>query len=293
MRLTSLSIRRFKIFGLFPVVRLIQIIENPKYIIHILKKNIYYKNDKRDYSIYYEKINFLSANETLIYLIEKNISLARFGDGEFDQLFGAGEYPPDSDWSQKWSKSLENDLKNLLENQSKKLLLAFYPPSVFLASKNSKPQKVFSYNMWIDMKRMLWKYLKPEMVYGHAQLFIHQVIADFDWDLFKKHVSNKEIIIVTGNTKSIEHLKLGKQTYFIEAGNTDAYERKGQIISKIKALFTNNNISKKSALIFLSLGPTACLIANELKDEFVCWDTGHIFEFAASNFFETLINKSE
>ena len=46
-------------------------------------------------------------------------------------------------------------------------------------------------------------------------------------------------------------------------------------------------------LIFLSLGPTACLIANELKDEFVCWDTGHIFEFAASNFFETLINKSE
>ena len=90
----SLFFRKISVFGRFPFVRLIQIIDNPIYLMHLVKKNLIYKRVGHKYGEKYKDHIFLSAQDTLEELINNNVSLARFSDGEFEQLTGGGEYPP-------------------------------------------------------------------------------------------------------------------------------------------------------------------------------------------------------
>ena len=69
--LKKIEIRKYEVFGFFPVVRLISIIENPLYIIHLIKKNLWYKRFGKDFSYKYKKFKFLSAQETLELLIKE------------------------------------------------------------------------------------------------------------------------------------------------------------------------------------------------------------------------------
>ena len=153
--LKKIEVRKFEIFGVFPVVRLISVIENPRYIIHLIKKNLWYKRFAPDYSYKYEDIEFLSAQESLEVMIRDKLSLARFSDGEIEQLVGAGEYPPDSDWAQKNSRELVTAIGANLSSVKPGLLVAVDPPSTFLAGRDSKHEIAFGYNMWVDMRRIM------------------------------------------------------------------------------------------------------------------------------------------
>lgn len=290
--LKKIEVRKFQIFGLFPIVRLISIIENPKYILHLFLKNIWYKRFGKDYSHKYDEIKFLSAQETLEKMIKEKLSLARFSDGEIEQLVGAGEYPPDSDWSQKNSKSLVSAISSNLSSTNENLLIAVDPPSTFLASRNSKHDIEFGYNMWVDMRRIMWKFLDENRSYGHCHLFIRDNCPDLDWRMLRNYFANRNIIVATGNIHLINHLKLGLTTNFIECGTVNAYEKKDDIKSKIISCITENDFLIENVLVLACLGPTAGIIAEELLDfSLQVWDTGHIFEFASENFIEKELNQ--
>jgi hypothetical protein len=286
----KLSLRKFSFCGRFPLIRLQQVLDNPSYILHIIKKNIFYKHDKIDYSSKYKKFKFLSGQETLESLISSGKSLARFSDGEFEMLTGAGIYPPDSDWSQRWSKGLVKDLETVLSSADDRLLVAVDPPSTFLAAPDSVHPIRFEYNMWIDMRRTMWKYLSPQMNYGHSHLFLQQNCPDVNWALLKSYMSNYDIIVATGNIQSLRHLRLGRNTFFVECGKDNAYERIDSIKQSIRDKISAEKLDKCSTIVFASLGASAGIIAYQLLFENIrVWDTGHMFEFAAKDFIENVL----
>ena len=281
-----LFIRKIKLFGKFPFVRLFQIVDNPAYLFHIFLKNVFYKRDQTNYAKKYSNFKFISGQATLEHLITTGKSLSRFSDGEFDQITGGGEYPPDSNWSQKWSKSLQADLINVLSSINTKLLIAVDPPTTFLSMKKQKHAIPFEFNMWVDMRRLMWRFLKSGNKYGHSHLFIRKNCPDLNWGMLKNFLREKIVIIATGNINLISHLKIGKRTYFIECGTKNAYERKNSIKLEIINLLQNKNIKKKESIILLSLGPTATILASELLNyKIQAWDTGHIFRFLDKNLF--------
>ncbi|WP_080965554.1 GT-D fold domain-containing glycosyltransferase [Chromobacterium subtsugae] len=280
-----LFLRRISVFGRFPFVRLIQILDNPYYLLHIIKKNLIYKRSTTDYSAKYNAFKFLNGQETLEDLINNRKSLARFSDGEFEQITGAGIYPPDSDWCQRWSKSLTDDLVKTLSSSDDRLLVAVDPPSTFLGKRNSVHSIDFEYNMWVDMRRLLWTFLCPGKSYGHSHLFIEKNSPDFNWRQFKDYLREKYVIVATGNVQKISGLNLGLKTYFIECGTENAYERKSTIKDEILSLIQHENLYKNDVIVLLSLGPTASILAREFIEDGVCaWDTGHMFKFAAKKF---------
>jgi hypothetical protein len=284
-----LSLRRIKILGRFPFVRIIQVLDNPRFIFHILKKNIFYKRESQNYSSRYSSYKFLNGEESLQHIIDHKVSMARFSDGEIGILMGAGIYPPDSNWSQKWSKELQYALSNVLKSSSDNLFIAVDPPCVFLASKNSKHPIPFEWNMWIDTKRNLFKFLNAGQKYGHCHLFLPENSPEFNWKKFKSYLTERNVIVCTGNIESISHLNLGITTDFIECGANNAFEKKEVVKSNIYKCIKDNDYSRNSVIIMLCLGPTACILASEMVDLQVL-DTGHMFEFAAKGFLEVKLS---
>lgn len=275
-----LFFRKIKFFGKFPFIRFFQILDNPAYLLHIVLKNVYYKRDQTNYANKYDSFIFLSGQDTLEHLIATGKNLSRFSDGEFDQITGGGEYPPDSNWCQKWSRSLQSDLKKLLSNVNPKLLIAVDPPTTFLSTTKQEHAIPFEYNMWIDMRRLMWRFLKAGNKYGHSHLFIRGNCPDVNWDILKNFLRKKNVIIATGNVNLISHLKMGKKTYFLECGTTNAYERKKTIKFEIINLIKSKRLKKKESIVLLSLGPTAAILANELLGYKIhAWDSGHMFRF--------------
>jgi len=287
----SLFFRRISIFGRFPFVRLIQVIDNPAFILQMLKKNLIYKRSTIEYKPMYAQFKFLSGQETLEELMSSGRSLARFSDGEFELITGAGIYPPDSDWCQKWSSELRDDTLSALSSSDSRLLVAVDPPSTFLASRDSIHSIRFEWNMWVDMRRLMWKYLAPGGVFGHSHLFLKTNCPDLDWKTMKNFLADKNIVIATGNIEKLMHLNLGMHTFFIECGTENAYERKDEIKREIRELISSAGLSKDKTIVFASLGPTAGIIAHQLLDDNICvWDTGHMFEFADKNFIENVLD---
>ncbi|QUM79386.1 DUF1792 domain-containing protein [Moritella sp. 5] len=283
----NISLRKISIFGKFPFIKLQQIIDNPKYLLHLIIKNIWYKFDRKDYSSKYQNIDILEPNETLKILVSNHCSFARFSDGEFDILTGAGIYPPDSNWSQLWSSELEKKLKQVLSSTDDRLFIAVDPKETFLSTKEKQHKIPFEYNMWIDMKRMMWKFLHEGRQYGHCHLFIKKNAPDFEWDIFRNYVENYDVIVVTGNTKAIKHLSIGNTTYFIDVGTNDAFSNLNVIEGRVLDCIKGNKLDKKNTIVFASLGPTACILAHELLSyDIRVWDTGHMFEFADKKFME-------
>ncbi|MDE3059512.1 MAG: DUF1792 domain-containing protein [Pseudomonadota bacterium] len=290
----GLFFRRIRIGGRFPFIRLIQVRDNPLYLLHMAVKNLVFKREPvAKYRDRYAAMTFLSGQQTLEDLITHGKSLARFSDGEFEMITGAGIYPPDSDWCQRWSKPLVKDLLAALSSADPRLLVAVDPPETFLGERDSVHPIPFEYNMWIDMRRLMWRYLRPGRSYGHCHLFLRTNCPDLNWSQLREFFRDRDVIIATGNTHKLSHLVLGRRNFFIECGTEHAYEKKERIKADIRALITRENLDRSNTLVLASLGATAPILAHQLLDEGICvWDTGHMFEFAASGFIESVFDQA-
>ena len=146
--------------------------------------------------------------------------------------------------------------------------------------------------MWVDMRRLMWKFLTKGKKYGHSHLFVPKNCPDLNWSMLEEFFSRKNIIIATGNIDKIKDLTLGKNTNFIDCGTENAYERKEEIKQAISKEIFDKGYKKSETIILASLGPTAGIIARELLAEDICvWDTGHMFKFAAKEHLEHMANK--
>jgi hypothetical protein len=265
----------------FPLVRFKQFINNPVYMLFWLKRTLIYKRTSYKYVPQIKKISQKSPSETLNDIITRNLSVIRFGDGEFGLLSGAGIYPPDSDWSQRYSKELSQNIEQQMTLCDQKILIAFPPKQHLIYKDGDKPQLDVIPSMHTEARIFLWRYLNPNQVYGDWSVFMPHHNIDLDWEKIRTHINSKTVVIVSGGTDNLRDVQLGARTLFVECGKHDAFERRFQIIAKIDSLIKKETLNSKQTIFWVSLGCTAGCIVEHLVDHgFVGWDTGHIFRFA-------------
>jgi hypothetical protein len=276
---------RVSVFGKFPFVRLKQIASNPPYLWYFLKRLFYYKHVSERYIPLYTGFRFLTPGETLQKIIRERLSLARFNDGEFGILVGAGIFPPDSDWSQRYSSALLDRMGAVLGSQNNQVLVAVPDPSIFLATKKEARERGVLRSMWTEARMNLHHYLHRSREYGNSNVFIPEHHPDLPWEKLYDFLRTKDVVIVTGGTENLRHVQLGRRTYFVEAGKHNAFERYETIVTDLKTLIEREGLSKESTLIMASLGPTADILALDLTDEgYQVWDTGHFFKYTNKKF---------
>lgn len=267
----------------FPSVRIKQIVSNPAYLFFWIKRALMYKRSSFRLIPKYKKVDQMSPQETLADIIKNNRSIIRFGDGEFGLLSGAGIFPPDSDWSQKYSSKLKKTIERQLQLNDSRILIALPPMNHLCYQIGDVPAMDVIPSMHTEARLFLWKCLQTGYLYGDWSVFMPHHHHGIDWRLIASHLEGKNVVIVTGGTEKIQDITLGAKTFFVECGKHNAFERTEEIISSLNQVITENSLEPQNTLFWISLGCTAGVIVEELVAKgFVAWDTGHIFRFASS-----------
>lgn len=269
----------------FPLVRLRQFVTNPLYVFFWLKRVFWYK--KHSFDDIEQRLNDyhpMSPEETLKYIIENNKSIIRFGDGEFGVLSGAGIFPPDSDWSQRYSSKLKHGLMRLMRLQSKNVVLAFPSREFLLQRAETEVHDHIIPHMHIEARLFLPYFIKHNEKYGDCRVFVSSILKEKGIELIREHLANKKVVIVTGNAKSLPVGKIGKELYFVDAGKHDAFARYSDIICDVETLISSEKLEPHETLFMISLGATAGFLVEYLSSlSFTAWDTGHMFRMLELN----------
>lgn len=274
----------------FPLVRIKQFISNPIYILFWLCRSLLYKRTSFKYVSKYLNVDQLTPKETLADIVNNNRSIIRFGDGEFGLLSGAGIFPPDSDWSQRYSLALKKTIERQLQLTDPRILIALPPMQHLRYQTGDHPSLDVIPSMHTEARMYLWRYLQVGHRYGDWSVFMPQHNKEIDWKLISSYLNGKTVVIVTGGTEKLKYVTIGVKTLFVECGKYDAYERKDDIIARLNELVQIHALKHESTLFWVSLGCTAGVIVEHLvSNGFVAWDTGHIFRFAATEIRKELV----
>ncbi len=274
---------------IYPLVRIKQLIYNPFYIFYYIKRVLFYKKSSFNYEEKYKNIKQLNEVETLKYIIENNKSIIRLNDGEFGLLAGGGIFYGNS-WSQKYSKKIKIEIERILLSKNKNYIMALTPiPLIFSKINNELNDK----NMHTETRMFAWKYLNENELYGSGSVFMINHHKNINWDLISNYIRNKNIIIVTGNTKSLSNIKLGVNTFFIECGEPHgAFSKIEKIKKRILETINKEKLEKNNSLFMISLGPSAMFITEFLSElNYIAWDTGHIFKNHYKDIEKSLMSK--
>ncbi|MCR1823329.1 SP_1767 family glycosyltransferase [Terrisporobacter muris] len=225
-------------------------------------------------NIFTNKIDIMTIEESIDYIIENKCSLSRFGDGEM-KLISRERID-----FQQYDQRLSNKLKELLQSDEDNHIVGI--PDVFKSLNKYQNEAKF---YW---KRHIWKYghswfglINKKKKYLNS--FISRCYMIFNkkdnskkyFDKIKEIWSNRDIIIIEGeesrlgigndlfdNTKSIKRILAPKR---------DAFDVYDEVLK-----YVDNNI-EKNKLILLALGPTATVMAYDLaKLGYQAIDIGHI-----------------
>ena len=233
--------------------------------------------DEMNLKLFY-RLRIMSPHKTVKKIIKNNYSIARFGNGEFDQMFGY-----DDEEFQKSSVCLSEKLKQVFLNDNKSFLICLAGSLNSLRGFNSYSSQFWS--RWNKNHKKttvieIRKIMKKNYSYGDA--LITRPYMDYRsskhakkmFALLKRIWNNKEIIIIEGaqtrlgvgndlfdNTKSIKR---------IIAPSVNAFESYDKIFNSICELHNNE-------LVIMALGPTATILASDLNIIGIqALDLGHI-----------------
>lgn len=265
------------------VSRLRKFFDNPRAILYFLKRTLYDDFVADRYVPFYKKIHFLTAEETFNYVIDNNCSLVRFGDGEFSLMRGASIYF--NGWRQKYSDDLKDGLIKALSSQEKNILICLpgeylTRSKIDLATTNQENE----YNFWVNAKVLCKKYIHKDTVYGSCFAFYPRFNTSINFLKLKEYLQKKEVVIITSNTSRFETIELGRKTYLIEAPSSDSWDKEKEIITSLKKLTEENNLSRENTLIMVSMGSAAKVVTYTLAvDGYTAWDAGQFFDVAYKN----------
>lgn len=218
--------------------------------------------------------DILDDEKVIDEIINKNKSLARFGDGEFKWIMNIKQNS-----FQKNDIVLSNKLKECLNSNNPNLLIGIPKALIKMDDYNR-----FAKNIW---KRFICLYgmkcydmIPKNRVYADTN--ITRFYMDYkDKSNVKKRIDNlkliwenKDIIIVEGYKTKLginnDLLDNAKSIHRILVPNKDAFDRYNDIYNEVIKQNKNN-------LILLSIGPTATVLANDLsKIGFQAIDIGHV-----------------
>lgn len=238
-------------------------------------KNIGNINFKCPVELIFNGLNVLSDEETLDEIIINNKSISRFGDGEFNLIFGIDV------GFQNYNKKLSKKLRHILKCQEKDLLVGINIPY-----KNEHlfkyTDKVKNYYVnWVEknkceLSRVINKnklYSSSEITRFYFEYKDKEKIPNYIKKL-KKIWDRKDVLIIEGemsrlginndlfnNTKSIKR---------IICPSENAFDKYDKIINEVIKFDKKN-------LILIALGPTATVLTYDLyKLGYQAVDVGHI-----------------
>lgn len=218
----------------------------------------------------------LSMDVTLDMLISNETSIGRFGDGEFDIIFGR------SQGFQKSNTELAKRLKQVLRANGERDNFIVGVPDCFseLSQFTDEAQKHWSIRL--DKERIKWyRAMNLNNAYANAQITRFY----FDWAdkslcagwllKLKKLWNSKDVIIVEGDKTRLgvgnDLLKNANSVKRIIAPAENAFDSYEKIVDSVKS-----HVHTGSTLL-LALGPTATVLAYDLSVLGYCaLDVGHI-----------------
>lgn len=241
-----------------------------------LVMNAIYRHQNRKY-----RLDILSSEETIDYILQTNCSVARFGDGEFEMVL-----QPDRDLGfQGRNSTLSEKMKSVLGNQNPNLLICvpFTLNDLHGRTKHSR-MFWFSWGKRNDQHHRIVELIRqcqPDgYVYGDSQItrpYIAYRTAEHAVGIFsamKKIWDGQDILFVEG-----EKTRLGVGNDLFDNARsvkrvlcpaTNAFDRYDEILDAVKSVWNGE-------LILLALGPTATVLAADLADSGIrAMDLGHV-----------------
>lgn len=245
--------------------------ESLNYYIKATRINLAYFSHKALHIPFYhlisKKVKILSDKETVDKIINEKISVTRFGDGEFELIFGRDLK------FQKHNKEIADRLTEVLLSKKKNLLTCvnkkMFSKLNDKASINRSYRRMLTNHIYFFTNKFNLKY-----TYGEAsftRFYIDNPNKDKDYkkigdyiNKIKKIWENRDILIVEG-----ELSRLGVGNNLFE--NTKSIKR---ILCPIKDAFSSYNEilsntinnSKNGELVLIALGPTATILAHDLHE---------------------------
>ncbi len=233
------------------------------------------KNDFIECEKILGKFNILSPEETIDVLYRENKSITRFGDGEFDMIYGKGmNY-------QKYDEKLARRLKEVIKSDNG-ILVGI--PNVFNLDSIDKYTEYATefWTNWIDE----YKFRLIDLLDRNKKYYSSQISRFYLDYKDKSNVSNyvkklkqiwndKDVLIIEGeksrlgigndlfdNMKSIQRIICPSENAF------DVYDKIYEyVVSKVD----------KDKLILIALGPTATVLSYDLYNVgFHTIDIGHV-----------------
>lgn len=260
--------------------RIQKFIDNPGAIFYFLRRVAYDQFTADRNTPFYKKLHFLTPEETFNYIIDNNVSVVRFGDGEFGLMRGAGVYF--NDWHQRFNKGLKQGLFTILSSPQKNLLICL--PGQFLSKTKLELEREGrgnEFKFWINGKIILKNLAAKDTTYGNSFAFYLSINTSTNYNKLKSFLQKRDVIIITSNTARFKDVRLGKTTNFIEAPKSDAWEHLKEVERSFFETITAQQLHKEDILVMVSMGPAAKVFAYDLaKQGYVVWDAGQFFDLA-------------
>lgn len=235
----------------------------------LLYNLIYLRNSGKNY-------NILTDSETIDLITREKISVSRFGDGEFNWMFGKK-----SAAFQENDPLLSTRLQEILKNSNDKNLLIGIPVMINGINEYESQTKYFWATYLLKNRNKLSKYLREEKVYCNTNFtrpymdFADKSISVDKFTNIKRIWKDKNVLIVEGDKTrfGVGNDLLSETTSIsrIVCPSRNAFSVYEKILAKIESL------GNRDQLILLSLGPTATVLAVDLcKQGYQAIDIGHL-----------------
>ena len=221
------------------------------------------------------KPKVLGIEETITKIVNDKCSIARYGDGEFNIMFG------NSIDFQTYNDRLAQKMKDILKTDDDKFLVGL-TGEMYSKNENLLPQPKSYWKRFIRNNRWkLARLYKKNKVYYHASMtrfymaYKDKANSKRYSDLLKEIWRNRDIVFVEGDKSRLgvgnDFFDNAKSIRRILCPANQAFDFYDKIVEEVKT-----NI-EKDALILLALGPTATAMAYDLHVlGYQAVDIGHV-----------------
>lgn len=218
----------------------------------------------------YHNFNFLSDIETIKHIIQNDVGVVRYGDGESVYLHG---YPRSFE---KYDPHLRSKIENILQRYDEYTMKNEYILSVPLGKIYDQIDRP-STSQWTGMAKYgIRPYISPNQVYGSPFCFRINNVVTHSRREYTKEVSqlfkNREIIVVADKDRYSSYIDANE---FVKIPSENCYEKYGEIKSEVEDLAENYS---SSVLVLVTAGVTATALSADLNNIGIrTYDVGKLF----------------
>lgn len=221
------------------------------------------------------KVVVNNTMKTLKRILDDQLSVARFGDAEFNLIMGKDlKY-------QKYSPDISSRMKTVLSNNDKNdKCLVCIPYAFYCLDGFTIKSKIFWLKYFAQYRREITKHLDANYIYYDSQMsriYINRLDKNMSkkfFEMWRTIWKGKNLLIVEGKLSRFgvgnTLLDTAKSIRRIICPSENAYDKYHEIMEEITQ---TDNVD----LVIISLGPTATLLAYDLSQKGI-WalDTGNL-----------------